>query len=51
MRAEMTSNLVKGIPQPLVVVRDIKSKTDKVTMGPEQRPKDYGDLLDGYIVN
>ena len=51
IRAEMTSNLVKGIPQPLVVVRDIKSKTDKVTLGPQQRPKDYGDLLDGYIVN
>ena len=47
----MTSNLVKGIPQPLVIVRDFKSKTDKVTLGPEQQTKDYGDLLDGYTVN
>ena len=47
VRAEMTSNLVKGIPEPLVIVKNSTNglTRNSVTLGPKQRREDYGDLL------
>ena len=50
LRAEMTSTLVKGIPQPLIIIRNIKNGAEEVTLGPEQRREDYGDLLERFTV-
>ena len=50
--AEMTSNLVKGIPEPLVIVKNITNglTRNSVTLGPKQWRKDYGDLLNPFTL-
>ena len=42
--AHMTSNFVKDIPQPLVIIRqDVK---EMIMLGPEMNREDYGDLIE-----
>ena len=47
IEALMTTNLVTGMPQPLIIVRSNDKET--VMLGPQQRREDYGDLLDDFI--
>ena len=47
MEARMTTNLVTGMPQPLVIVRS--NEKESVLLPPKQRREDYGDLLGDII--
>ena len=48
LEAHMTTNLVEGMPQPLVIVRS--NEKEIVTLGPQQKREDYGDLLDFFYL-
>ena len=49
--AKITGSTYKfNVPQPLVIVRNQDEETVTVTLGPEQKREDYGDILDEFTV-
>ena len=51
VRAKITSSKYEDfIPQSLVVINHFDEKTHTVTLGPEQKKEEYGDLLGEFTV-
>ena len=49
--AKITESTYKfNVPQPLVIVQNQDEETVTVTLGPEQKKEDYGDILDEFTV-
>ena len=52
LTAKMTSTMMEGLPEPVVILKELgksgKIVQSKVTLSPKEKRSRYGDLLEGY---